>query len=81
MALFSPKILFQWLTLKQRQTTAGEDNDNKGSHRVRKVQFFFNIVQKAFDPPPLLFLHHVLNFSEGILTKVRKRLSRQLSTK
>ena len=24
----------------------------KGSRPVRKVQFFFNIVQKAFDPPP-----------------------------
>ena len=23
-----------------------------GSHPERKVQFFFNIVQKAFDPPP-----------------------------
>ena len=41
---------------------------------------FLNIVQKAFDPP-LSFEHHVVNFSEGILTKVRKRLSQQLSTK
>ena len=24
---------------------------HKGSHHERKVQFFFNIVQKAFDPP------------------------------
>ena len=53
----------------------------QGRHRARKVQFFFNIVQKAFDPPPLLFEHYVVNFSEGILTKVRKRLSQQLSTK
>ena len=53
----------------------------KGSHRPPKVQFFFNIVQKAFDPPPLSFEHYVVNFSEGILTKVRKHLSRQLSTK
>ena len=45
---------------------------------------FFNIVQKAFDPtptPPHSFEHYVVNFSEGILTKVRKRLSQQLSTK
>ena len=35
----------------------------KGSRPVRKVQFFFNIVQKAFDPPPLSFEHHVVNFS------------------
>ena len=42
---------------------------------------FFNIVQKAFDPPPHLFEHYVVNFSGGILTKVRKRLSQQLSTK
>ena len=35
---------------------------------------FFNIVLKAFDPPPpLSFEHHVVNFFEGILTKVRKR--------
>ena len=38
---------------------------------------FFNIVQKAFDPPPHLFEHYVVIFSEGILTKVRKRLSQQ----
>ena len=81
MALFSPKILFQWLTLKQRQTTAGEDNDNKGSHRVRKVQFFLTLFKRPLPPPPLSFEHHVVNFSEGILTKVRKRLSQQLSTK
>ena len=42
---------------------------------------FLNIVQKAFDPPPLSFEHLVGNFSEGFLTKVRKCLSRQLSTK
>ena len=36
---------------------------------------FFNIVQKAFDPPPLSFEHYVVNFSEGILTKVRRRLT------
>ena len=30
----------------------------KGSHPLRKVQFFFNIVQKAFDPPPPSFEHH-----------------------
>ena len=54
----------------------------KGSHQTRKVQFFFNIFQKAFDPPtPPSLEHYVVNFFEGILTKVRKRLSRQLSTK
>ena len=42
---------------------------------------FFNIVQKAFDTPPLLFEHHVVNFSEGMLTKVRKRLSQHLSAR
>ena len=40
---------------------------------------FFNIVQKAFDPPPHLFEHYVANFSEAILTKVR--LLQQLLTK
>ena len=28
---------------------------SKESHLARTVQFFFNIVQKAFDPPPLSF--------------------------
>ena len=55
-------------------------DDNKGSHPVKKVQFF-NIVQKAFAPPPHSFEHYVVNFSEGLFTKVRNRLSRQLSTK
>ena len=53
---------------------------NVFSGRVRKVLFFFNIVQKVFDPPPS-FEHYVVNFSEGISTTVRKRLSQQLSTK
>ena len=47
--------------------------------------FIAFIVQKAFDPPtpptPPSFEHYVVNFSEGILTKVHKRLLRQLSTK
>ena len=30
---------------------------------------FFNIVQKAFDPPPLRFEHHVANFFDGFLKK------------
>ena len=48
---------------------------------VQEKCSFFNIVQKAFDPPPPRpphsFEHYVVNFSEGILTKVRKRLSQQ----
>ena len=52
-----------------------------GKPSRKKSAVFLNIVQKAFDPPPLSFEHYVVNFSEGILTKVRKRLSRQLSTK
>ena len=50
---------------------------------VQEKCSFFNIVQKAFGPPPLplSFEHYLVNFSEGILTKVRKRLSQQLSTK
>ena len=51
-----------------------------GKPTWEKSAVFFNIVQKAFDPPPLSFEHYVVNFSEGILTKVRKCLSRQLST-
>ena len=48
---------------------------------MREKCIFFDIVQKAFGPPPLSFEHYVVNFSEGILIKVRKRLSQQLSTK
>ena len=48
-----------------------------GNLRARKVQFFLTLFKK----PPLSFEHYVVNFSEGILTKVRKRPSRQLSTK
>ena len=48
----------------------------KGKPSRKKNAVFFNIVQKAFDPPPPhLFEHYVVNFSEGILTKVHKRLS------
>ena len=53
-----------------------------GKPSRKKSAVLFNIVQKAFaPPPPLSFEHQVVNFSEGILTKVRKRLLQQLSTK
>ena len=52
-----------------------------GKPSWEKSAVFFNIVQKAFAPPPLSFEHYVVNFSEGIFTKVRKRLSQQLLTK
>ena len=52
-----------------------------GKPSWEKSAVFFNIVLKAFDPLPLSFEHYVVNFSEGILTKVRKRLSQQLLTK
>ena len=32
-----------------------------GKPSCKKSAVFFNIVQKAFDPPPLLFEHHVVN--------------------
>ena len=54
--------------------------DYKGSRHVRKVQFFLTLFKRPLTPP-LSFEHYVVNFSEGILTKVRKRLSQQLSTK
>ena len=34
-----------------------------GKPSRKKSAVFFNIVQKAFDPPPLSFEHHVVNFS------------------
>ena len=48
---------------------------------MREKCSFFEHCSKGLWPPPLLFEHYVVNFSEGILTKVRKRLSQQLSTK
>ena len=46
-----------------------DDNDDwytdKGSRHFKKVQFFLNIVQKAFDPPPLLF-EHLSYFAGGV---------------
>ena len=44
---------------------------------------FFNIVQKAFGPPPPSIRLNIMwwIFFEGILTNVRKRLSQQLLTK
>ena len=56
-----------------------------GKPTRKKSAVFFNIVQKAFDAPPplppLSFEDYVVNFSEGILTRLRKRMSQQLSTK
>ena len=52
-----------------------------GKPTREKSAVFFNIVQKASDPPPLSFEHYVVNFSEGMPTKVRKRLLQQLLTK
>ena len=49
--------------------------ESKGSLRVRKVQFFLTLFKMP--PPPLSFEHYVVNFSDGILTEVRKRLSQQ----
>ena len=37
-------------------------NMELGKPSREKSAVFFNIVQKAFDPPPLLFGHHVVNF-------------------
>ena len=38
------------------------------------VVLYFIVHMFLGKSPPLLFEHHVVNFSEGILTKVRKRL-------
>ena len=35
---------------------------------MREKCSFFNIVQKAFDPPPLSFEHHVVNFLKTVET-------------
>ena len=48
-------------------STGGEFTyQSKGSHHVPIVQFFFNIVQTAFDPPPSLVLNmYVAIFFKG----------------
>ena len=56
-------------------------NQTKGSRHERKVQFFLTLFKRPLTPPPLSFEHYVVNFSEGILTRLRKRMSQQLSTK
>ena len=64
-----------------RHPTTRIPNSSLGKPPCKKSAAFFNIVQKAVDsPPPLSFEQYVVNFSEGILTKLRKRLSQQLST-
>ena len=62
------------------QLAQSQPQPKLGKPSCKKSAVFFNIVQKALDPPHS-FEHYVVNFSEGILTKVRKRLSQQLSTK
>ena len=50
----------------------------KGSLHTRKVQFFLTLFKNPLTPPlPLSYEYYVVNFSEGILTEVRKRLSQQ----
>ena len=40
-------------------------NSSKGKPSYKKSAVFFNIVQKAFDPPPLLF-EHLSYFAGGV---------------
>ena len=46
-----------------------------------KCSFFEHCSKSLWPSPPHSCEHYVVNFSEGILAKVRKHLSRQLSTK
>ena len=57
----------------------------KNVNRIREASLqekciFLTLFKKPLTPPFRLNTY-VVNFSEGILTKVRKRLSQQLSTK
>ena len=54
---------------------------DKGSRHERKVQFFLTLFKRPLPPPPLRLNIMWWIFFEGILTKVRRRLSQQLSTK
>ena len=47
----------------------------------KSAVFFLILFKKSFTRPPHSFEYYVVKISEGILTKVRKRLSQQLSTK
>ena len=51
-----------------------------GKPSAKKSAVFLTLFKKPLTPPPL-FEHYVVNFSEGILKKVRKHLLQQLSTK
>ena len=55
----------------------------KGNLRIRKLHSFLILFEKhltPLSPPPFRLNIYVVNFSEGILTKVRERLLQQLST-
>ena len=51
----------------------------KGNLRIRKLHSFSTLFEKHLAPlpPPFRLNIYVVNFSEGILTKVRERLSQQ----
>ena len=52
--------------MQSSDTSIYSVTSNLGKPSFKKSAVFFNIVQKAFDPPPPSFEHYVVNFSEGI---------------
>ena len=48
---------------------AGKFSYTLGEPNSARSAVFLNIVQKAFDPPPLRFEHHVAIFFDGFLKK------------
>ena len=58
-----PKILVpRWPVVTKQLTLSGVPTFTRSA-------VFLNIVQKAFDPPPLRFEHHVANCFDGFLKK------------
>ena len=52
----------KFTTGSQWAESFGETAVSLGKPSFQKSAVFFNIVQKAFDPPPLSFEHHVVIF-------------------
>ena len=51
---------------KRHQIELGDDSAGKS---IANLQHFFNIVQTAFDPPPLVLNMYVANFFERLFKK------------
>ena len=53
-------------TICNKSTHQQGQSTNLGKPSRKKSAVFLNIVQKAFDPLPLSFEHHVVNFLKSV---------------